>query len=155
MNLFTYGTLMTADGVRAVLGDRAEALSYRVARLSGWRRIWNVFREEWGGGVLNVERREGSVVVGVLVEGLSEADFEALDRSEANHLPRESVVVEPENGEPVPAQLYCRRQGNHTGRPSARYLGVVLERARRSGHAVLDNLRLASVDAAGRPAALP
>jgi hypothetical protein len=102
-----------------------------------------------------VERREAVVVVGVLVEGLTEADFEALDRSEANHLPREPVVVEPEESDPVPAQLYCRRQGNHTGRPSPRYLGVVLERARQAGQAVLDNLRSASVDAVGRPANLP
>jgi hypothetical protein len=155
MNLFAYGTLMTADGFRAVLGARAGALAFRVARLPGWRRVWNVFREDWGGGVLNVERREGSAVVGVLVEGLAEADFEVLDRCEANHLPRESVIVEPEDGEPVPAELYWRRQGNHAGRPSPRYLGVVLERARQAGPSVLENLRTASVDATGGPANLP
>jgi len=155
MNLFTYGTLMTADGVRAVLGDRADALTYRVGRLAGWRRIWNVYRQDWGGGVLNIERHEGTVVVGVLVEGLAEEDFHALDHAEANHLPRESVVVEPEGGEPVRAQVYWRRQGNHTGRPSVRYLGVVLERARQAGQAVLDNLRSSSVDVAGNPANLP
>lgn len=155
MNLFAYGTLMTAQGLREALGHRAAEVTYRVARLPGWRRIFNAYREEWGGGVLNLERSSHGVVVGVLIEGLSEEDFQRLDRQESSHLPRESVYVEPEEGEGVPAQLYCRRQGNHTGRPSGRYVAVVLERAREAGPAVLDNLRAASVDASGTPSRLP
>lgn len=146
---------MTVAGVREALGGRADALTFRVAKLPGWRRIWNAYREEWGGGILNVERSPEDVVVGVLVEGLGPDDFERLDPQEASHLPRESVFVEPEGGEPVSAQLYCRRQGNHTGRPSARYLSVVVERAREAGAAVFENLRAASVDASGSPSRLP
>jgi hypothetical protein len=55
LNLFAYGTLMAAEGLREALGPRADALAFRPARLPGWRRIWNVFRPEWGGGVLNLE----------------------------------------------------------------------------------------------------
>ena len=69
MGLFAYGTLMTAEGMRSVLGDRVEAFRFRPARLPGWRRIWNTYREEWLGGGLNVEPHPDSSVVGVLIEG--------------------------------------------------------------------------------------
>jgi acyl-CoA thioesterase YciA len=150
MNLFAYGTLMAADGLRGVLGNRVDGLTFRVARLSGWRRVWNAYREEWGGGVLNVERAPGASVVGVLIEGLGGDDLVLLDRQESTHLPRDLVYVQPEGGEPVAAQLYWRRRGNHTGPPSPRYEGLVLERARQAGPTVLENLSTGSVDAVGQ-----
>jgi hypothetical protein len=142
---------MTVDGLREALGRRADELSFRPARLPGWRRIWNVFRPEWNGGVLNIEPSPGDVVVGILVEGLSEADFESLDVQEATHLPREAVYVEPIAGEVVPAEVYRRRKGNHAGKPSGRYRTVVLERAYRSGWEVYESLCRGTVDAAGNP----
>jgi gamma-glutamylcyclotransferase (GGCT)/AIG2-like uncharacterized protein YtfP len=151
VNLFAYGTLMTAEGLREALGPRADALAFRPARLPGWRRIWNVFRPEWGGGVLNVEPSPADVVVGVLVEGLGQPDFERLDSLEATHLPRETVYVEPLGSEVVPAQVYRRRKGNHPGKPSGRYKTVVLERAYRSGWEVYESLCRGTVDAAGNP----
>jgi acyl-CoA thioesterase YciA len=155
MNLFAYGTLMTADGLRAVLSNRVEVLTFRVARLTGWRRVWNVHRDEWGGGVLNVERAPGATVVGVLIEGLNGDDLALLDRQESTHLPRDSVYVQPEGGEPLAAQIYWRRRGNHTGPPSARYEAVVQERARQAGPAVQENLSTGSVDPAGQPRRIP
>jgi len=151
MKLFAYGTLMTADGLRAVLGPRADALSYRVARLPGWRRVWNTYREEWGGGVLNLEPSAESSVVGVLIDGLSEEDLALLDPLESSHLPREQVFVQPEWGDAEAAQVYWRRKGNHTGKPSPRYLAIVLERARLAGHAVFESVSVGSVDANGQP----
>jgi Gamma-glutamyl cyclotransferase, AIG2-like len=151
MKLFAYGTLMTAEGFRTVLGPRADAMSYRVARLPGWRRVWNTYREEWGGGILNLEPSADSWVVGVLIDGLSEEDLVLLDHQESTHLPREQVFVQPEWGDPETAELYWRRKGNHTGQPSARYLAVVLERARQAGGAVFESVSSGSVDAAGRP----
>jgi hypothetical protein len=88
-------------------------------------------------------------VVGVLVEELAETDFATLDAGESTHLPREPVVVEPLVGDPVPAQLYWRRNGNHVGKPSARYLGIVLDRARQAGDTVFHDLCTGSVDSAG------
>jgi len=151
MKLFAYGTLMTADGLRVALGARADAMTYRVARLFGWRRVWNAYREEWGGGVLNLEPSDAASVVGVLIEGLSEEDIALLDRLESSHLPREQVFVQPEWGDPEGAQLYWRRKGNHTGGPSPRYLAIVLERARTAGDAVFESVSLGSFDASGRP----
>jgi hypothetical protein len=151
MKLFAYGTLMTADGLRAALGPRAEAMTYRVARLPGWRRVWNAYREEWGGGVLNLEPSAGASVVGVLIDGLSEEDIALLDQQESTHLPREQVCVQPEWGDAETAQLYWRRKGNHTGKPSPRYLSVVLERARTAGPAVFESVSSGSVDAVGQP----
>jgi hypothetical protein len=151
LNLFAYGTLMAAEGLREALGPRAEELAFRPARLPGWRRIWNVYRAEWGGGILNVEPSAADVVVGMLIEGLAEPDFEHLDEQEATHLPRETVYVEPFAGDIVPAQLYRRRKGNHAGKPSGRYRTVVLERAYRAGWEVYENVCRGSVDAAGKP----
>jgi hypothetical protein len=151
MKLFAYGTLMTAEGCRRMLGSRADGFTYRVARLPGWRRVWNVHSDFWGGGVLNVERAEGCSVLGVVVEELTEEDLATLDRGEPTHLPRDLVVVQPDWGDPVPAQLYWRRKGNHTGKPSTRYLALVLERAREAGDAVFDDVSTGSVDAAGVP----
>ena len=151
LNLFAYGTLMTVEGLREALGARADALTFRPARLPGWRRIWNVFRPEWGGGVLNLEPSPADVVVGMLIEGLGELDFQVLDAQEATHLPRETVYVEPLAGEVVPAQVYRRKKGNHAGKPSGRYKTVVLERAYRSGWEVYESLCRGTVDAAGNP----
>jgi Gamma-glutamyl cyclotransferase, AIG2-like len=151
MKLFAYGTLMTADGLRLALGPRADAMTYRVARLPGWRRVWNAYREEWSGGVLNLEPSAEGSVVGVLIDGLSEDDLALLDHQESTHLPREQVCVQPEWGEAETAQLYWRRKGNHQGRPSPRYLAIVLERARQAGNSVFESVSSGSVDAAGLP----
>lgn len=151
MGLFAYGLLMTAEGLRPVLGERVDAFRFRPARLPGWRRVWNTYHEDWLGGVLNVEPHSDSFVVGVLVEGVEEGDLARLDPLEATHLPRETVYVEPLGGEPVPAQLYCRKRGNHNGKPSARYRAIVLERAREAGPDVWNSLRTGSVDPSGQP----
>ena len=151
MNLFAYGTLMTVDGLRDLLGPRADALSFRPARLPGWRRIWNVYRPEWQGGVLNIEPSPADTVVGVLVEGLEAADLQLLDAQEATHLPRETVYVEPVGGDVVPAQVYRRKKGSHTGKPSGRYRTIVLERAYRCGWEVYESVCRGTVDAAGNP----
>jgi hypothetical protein len=151
LNLFAYGTLMVPEGMREALGPRVDALAFRPARLPGWRRIWNVFRPEWNGGILNLEPSSADVVVGILVEGLAEDDFRLLDAQESTHLPRETVYVEPIGGDVVPAQVYRRRRGNHVGKPSGRYKTAVLERAYRAGWEVYESLCRGSVDAAGNP----
>jgi gamma-glutamylcyclotransferase len=151
LNLFAYGTLMTVEGLREALGVRADGLTFRAARLPGWRRIWNVFRPEWQGGVLNIEPSPADVVVGMLVEGLGERDLELLDAQEATHLPRETVYVEPLGGDVVPAQVYRRKRGNHAGKPSGRYRTAVLERAYRCGWEIYESLCRGTVDSAGNP----
>ena len=151
MNLFTYGSLMAADGLHEALGEQADAFTLRVARLGGWRRIWNVYHPDWSGATLNVEPRPDDTVVGVLVEGLSDEDFAVLDQLQTSHLPRETVYVQPIEGDAVSAQLYRRRKGNHDGRPSGRYRTVVQQRAYRAGWEVYESLCQGTVDAGGQP----
>ena len=150
-NLFAYGTLMAVEGLRDVLGARADALAFRPARLPGWRRIWNVFATEWQGGVLNIEPWPAGVVVGILIEGLADEDVQVLDAQEATHLPRETVYVEPFGGDVVTAQVYRRKKGNHAGKPSGRYKTVVLDRAYRAGWEVYESVCRGTVDSAGNP----
>jgi hypothetical protein len=155
MNLFAYGTLMVPEGLSAALGDKARGLRYRVARLRGYRRVWNAYREEWGGGVLNAEPHAGAELVGVLIEGLAEDDFALLDLQESTHLPRRVVYVACEGEEAVSAQMYLRQRANHTGPPSDPYRAAVLVRARQAGPAVYANLVDESVDAFGQRIVLP
>ena len=145
---------MTPEGSQAALGDRASALRYKVATLRGWRRVWNAYRPEWGGGVLNVEPDADSEVVGVVILGLAPDDFALLDLQEATHLPRREVYVACAGEEPVLAQMYWRQRGNHEGDPSERYRAIVLLRARDAGALVLQNLVTGSVDPFGRPSKL-
>jgi hypothetical protein len=154
LRLFVYGLLMGPEGLRGALGERKTGtLRLRPARLSGWRRIWNVYHPDWNGATLNVEPRPEDSVVGVLIEGLSEGDFAALDERETSHLPRETVYVQPVDGEAVSAQLYRRRKGNHEGRPSGQYRSVVQQRAYRAGWEVYQSLCRDTVDAEGQPLA--
>jgi hypothetical protein len=152
LRLFVYGLLMGPEGLRAALGDRKTGtLRLRPARLSGWRRIWNVYHPDWNGATLNVEPCREDSVVGVLIEDLSDEDFAVLDALEASHLPRETVYVQPMDGEAVSAQLYRRRKGNHEGRPSAQYRSVVQQRAYRAGFDVYQSVCRDTVDAEGQP----
>ena len=150
MNLFAYGTLMVREGLEAALGERALAVRFRLATLRGWRRIWNAYREEWAGGVLNVEPYAGAEVVGVVIEGLEDDDFALLDLQEATHLPRRLVYVACEGGDTLPAQIYWRQRGNHEGLPSEGYRALVLLRARDAGPAVFTSLLEGTVDPFGR-----
>jgi len=154
MNLFAYGTLMTADGFVTVLGERARGFRYRVAALRGWRRIWNTYRDEWQGGVLNAKRHPSEVIRGVLVERMTPEDLSQLDSQEDTHLPRQTVLVELEDGESVSAEIYVCPQGHYEGPPSARYLAAVLDRAAQAGPTVLESVRTGTVDAAGKPLSL-
>jgi hypothetical protein len=142
---------MGPEGLREVLGERVATLTLRPARLEGWRRVWNVYRPECNGAVLNVEPSRGDTVVGMLIEGLRDGDLLVLDAREATHLPRESVYVVPLGGEVVAAQMYHRRRGNHTGRPAGSYKALLLERAYRAGWEVYESVCRGSVDAAGQP----
>jgi gamma-glutamyl AIG2-like cyclotransferase len=142
LRLFAYGTLMTADGFRSALGDRAAGLRFQVARLAGWKRAWNAYRPEWEGAVLNIEPDPGGVVVGVLVDGLTDLDWALLDDQERTHLPRERVSVELDGGQRVPAETYRMRNATYRGARSPRYEAAVRERARAAGEEVLQNLLL-------------
>ncbi len=152
LRLFVYGLLMGPEGLREALGERKTGtLRLRPARLSGWRRIWNVYHPDWNGATLNVEPRPEDSVVGVLIEGLSDKDFAALDEREASLLPRETVYVQPVDGDSVSAQLYRRRKGNHEGRPCGQYRSVVQQRAYRAGWEIYESLCQDTVDAEGQP----
>jgi hypothetical protein len=152
LKLFVYCLMMGPEGLSDALGDRKTGtLRLRPARLPGWRRIWNVYHPDWKGATLNVEPRPEATVVGVLIEGLSEEDFAVLDRRESSRVPRETVYVQPMDGDPVSAELYWKRKGNQEGRPSGPYRSIVQQRAYRAGWDVYESLCKASVDAAGEP----
>ena len=69
LKLFVYCLMMGPEGLSGALGDRKTGtLRLRPARLSGWRRIWNVYHPDWKGATLNVEPRPEATVVGVLIE---------------------------------------------------------------------------------------
>jgi acyl-CoA thioesterase YciA len=154
MNLFAYGTLMGEDGLREAV-PRRSGIRMRPARLRNWRRIWNAYREEWGGGVLNAEAHPGAEIWGVLVEGLDEGDLARLDAQEATHVPRVAVTVETEGGERIATSMYVSRQQPYPGPPSPRYEAIVAARAGQAGPRVLESLRFHSVTAGGQARTIP
>jgi cation transport regulator ChaC len=142
VRLFAYGSLMSADGFRSALGERADALRFEVATLHGWRRAWNAYRPDWDGAVLNIEPDASATVVGVLIDGLAEEDWARLDAQEETHLPRERVSVELKNGERVAAETYRMRDASHRGPRSPRYEATVRSRAQAAGKEVYESLLL-------------
>jgi phosphoglycolate phosphatase len=133
------------------MGKAADRLRFRTATLTDWRRVWNAYREEWEGGVLNVEPAAGAEIVGVLVSGIPRATIDDLDEQEATHLPRERVSVRKVSGETVEAEMYVLRDAAFSGKPSLKYLEVVLRRARQADRRVFQSVLTGCVDDRGEP----
>lgn len=88
--LFAYGTLMCADIMQAVSGQQAQSQS---ARLHGFAR-YGVRGQEYPAVVAHA----GSVVDGVLYDGLSAAAWQQLDEFEGDEYLRQAVQVSTEDG---------------------------------------------------------
>jgi gamma-glutamylcyclotransferase (GGCT)/AIG2-like uncharacterized protein YtfP len=96
-HLFTYGSLMCEDIMVAVAG---EPLRHTPARLFQYRR-YSVKNEQYPGIVPN----NGSVVDGIVYQGITPAIWSRLDRFEGEMYCRRPVTVLLENG--AEAQVYC------------------------------------------------
>jgi gamma-glutamylcyclotransferase (GGCT)/AIG2-like uncharacterized protein YtfP len=137
--VFAYGSNMHLADLRQWMVERGyedgRVLGSRAAYLSGWELVWNYRSPVRKGAAANVQRREGVVLPGALLE-VDALALEALDRKEG-HPERyrrgpELVDVKLVGGETTDAWLYVvtaeYRQPSRV-RPRAEYLRLMVEGA--------------------------
>lgn len=130
---FAYGSNMSGAILR---GRRGLApLAARPACLHGYRLVFTVPIGPGERGVANVETAPGERICGV-VHLLSSADCDRLDRTEGVPIGiyrRVPVKVEAADGERLSAFTYQSAACDPRRRPSARYLGLLLDGCREHG----------------------
>ncbi|MGH9679184.1 MAG: gamma-glutamylcyclotransferase family protein [Candidatus Acidiferrales bacterium] len=123
---FAYGSNMS----RAQMISRAgNILEERNAHLPNYELRFNK-KVRGGTAGANVQPAPGKTVYGVLYK-IEESSFRSLDRYEGvpEHYRRIEVRVTPENGDPVPAQVYIASRVEKGLRPAAHYLQTILDGA--------------------------
>jgi gamma-glutamylcyclotransferase (GGCT)/AIG2-like uncharacterized protein YtfP len=98
MNLFTYGSLVFAEVMRAVTG---RSFPHEPARLAGWVRV--CIR---GTAFPGVRARAWTATPGVLWRGVDAQSLELLDRFETYHYERRTLPVRTGAGESARAEVY-------------------------------------------------
>jgi hypothetical protein len=122
---------------RAIFGERRgmHPLASRRARLDGWRLAFDLPVGPGERGVASVDPAAGACVWGAAYL-LAREDCERLDRSEGVHVglySRVPVEVRLDGGEAVAAFTYRSVWKTQGRKPSARYLGLILDGAREHG----------------------
>jgi hypothetical protein len=129
---FAYGSNMS----RAIFYERRgmRPLAARPARLDGYRLCFNLPIGPGERGCANLEPEDGASTYGVLYR-LTPTDFDRLDRTEGVHvgiyhrIPVDVMVAD----EIVGALTYRSFRISAGRKPSARYLGLLLDGAREHG----------------------
>jgi gamma-glutamylcyclotransferase (GGCT)/AIG2-like uncharacterized protein YtfP len=98
MNLFTYGSLVFAEVMRAVTG---RSFAHEPARLPGWTRV--CIR---GTRFPGVRAHRSLATSGVLWRDVDPRSLARLDRFETHHYERRTLRVRTGSGEEVPAEVY-------------------------------------------------
>ena len=130
---FAYGSNMqraTFVGRRGMRPDRSVW-----GRLLGYRLTFDLPIGPSDRGVANIAADPLAAVCGVL-HSISQAELDFLDRTEGVHrglYERLAVEVQAEGGLPVEACVYISSRGVDGRKPSARYLGLLLDGARHYG----------------------
>jgi cation transport regulator ChaC len=130
---FGYGSNMN----RAIFCERRgmNPLAIRWGWLEGHRLCFDLPVGPGERGVANVVAETGARTCGVLFL-LEPAQLDHLDRTEGVHrgyYRRVLVEVLAENGERIPAFTYRSTSGRSGRKPSARYLGLLVDGARQHG----------------------
>lgn len=136
---FAYGSNMDEEDLEKWCREHGyhpvKPLSKEVAKLKGWRLVFNHYSSGRKGGVANIERCEGEEVWGLLME-LSEGDFETLRKKEGApsvYCERE-VEVETREGRVKKAKTFVveNPRGGHVP-PTKEYLGLLVRSAKKYG----------------------
>ncbi len=127
---FGYGSNMN----RAIFEERRrmQPLATRCGWLADYRLRFNIPIGDGERAVANLECEPGARTYGVLYLLTSE-DFDRLDRTEGVHLGiyrRAAIEAVADGGERIPAFTYCSILTRAGRKPSARYLGLLIDGAR-------------------------
>ncbi len=140
---FAYGSNLNVGQMRRRVGQWQ---SCEKASLRGWRLVFNVPSDRWGGLAANIVQtgRDQDRVWGVLYR-ISQTQLDVLTTFEGV-LPV-SITVEMD-GQEVPAKVYLFQSKEAPGRPPSQYLDTILGGLRQHGY---DQAAISSVaEAAGR-----
>jgi gamma-glutamylcyclotransferase len=93
------------------------------ARLPNYKLVFTGWSRKWRGGVATIRRFGGEQVMGGVYE-ITERDLKKLDDYEGYPAiyGRVNVLVIPEDGDPVEAVTYIKREQSEETQPSAEYL---------------------------------
>lgn len=130
---FAYGSNMHPTIFRGRRGMRPAAA--RAARLDAYRLCFNLPIGSGERGVGNIEAANGACTWGV-VYLLTPAELARLDATEgvgSGAYERKVVDVETPDGERIAAHAYVSTRGCEGRKPSARYIGLLLDGARHHG----------------------
>lgn len=96
------------------------------ARLPNYKLIFTGWSRKWRGGVATIRRFGGEQVIGGVYE-ISGRDLRTLDEHEGypTVYDRVNVLVMPEDGDPVEAVTYIKREQSEETPPSQEYLTII------------------------------
>ena len=96
------------------------------ATLPNYKLIFTGWSRKWHGGVASIKRFGGGKVIGAVYD-ISERDLTSLDKHEGYPAvyDRVNVVVITEDGDPVEAVTYIKRDLSDETQPSQEYLAVI------------------------------
>ena len=97
-----------------------------IATLRNHKLIFAGWSRKWHGGTASIKPLQGEKVIGAVYE-ISERDLRLLDKCEAypTVYGRLNVVVITEDGDPVEAVTYIKREQSEETQPSREYLAVI------------------------------
>lgn len=123
---FAYGSNMNRSQMLSRVGNILEEHN---AHLANYELRFNK-KVRGGTAGANVQPSTGKTVYGVLYK-IEENSFRSLDRYEGvpEHYRRIEIRVKPDEGEPVPAQVYIASRIEKGLRPAAHYLQLILDGA--------------------------
>jgi gamma-glutamylcyclotransferase len=143
---FAYGANMSRTQMRSRAGN---ILEERTAHLPNYELRFNK-KVRGGLGGANIQPSQGNTVYGVLYK-IEENAFRSMDRYEGVpvHYRRIEVLVTPEGGQPVPAQVYIAAKVEKGLRAALHDLNAILEGA---GEHSLPEAYVGEIKAAARTA---
>jgi len=112
---------------RKQMSERAPDSKPRfTATLPNYKLIFTGWSRKWHGGVASIKRFGGGKVIGAVYD-ISGRDLRSLDKHEGYPAvyDRVNVVVITEDGDPVEAVTYIKRDLSEETQPSEEYLAVI------------------------------
>ncbi len=123
MNYFAYASNLSQ---KQMAGRCPDSRPKFTATLPNYRLIFTGWSRQWKGGAASIKPFRGERVAGAVYE-ISETDFKRLDRYEdyPNTYDHLNVTVWTEDGEPVEAVTYIKREQSQETKPSPEYLSLI------------------------------
>ena len=123
MFYFAYGSNLNRKQMATRCPDSKPKFT---ATLSNYKLIFTGWSRQWRGGVASIKRFEGKKVAGAVYE-ISAKDLRSLDKYEGypTDYDRINVTVSTEDGDPVKAITYIKREQSEEKQPSQEYLSFI------------------------------